>query len=269
MYIASPCLKEATNHDFGSEGRTTKDTDSWKKEFLKKLEEVKSLETGSMSMDAPARDWVGYNPTHTGFQILQEAYEKGEWVGNLPQFKLPKAFRKAGITKLTAEAAAKRKNAQDQQPQSGAETRANTSGKPVETFRFIRDEDGDKLEFSAEMNDDLRKQMKEVEEVAKLPLGRALLQMEFGRSLRHFGLNLHVDDEADALSSSTESGSADEMDIDEPDHVPAKEVNTQEPGSSGNRETARYSSFSPQPNVSPGKGSDFTQAEVKRWLGSM
>lgn len=108
------------------------DFEGWKKDVFEQIKAIKSLKTGAMSvsnsvegitespmgdatllpvvslkalkqMDAPARNWIGYNPTHQGFQFLQEAYQRGEWVGNVPQFKLPKAFRKAGIERLSAE----------------------------------------------------------------------------------------------------------------------------------------------------------------------
>ena len=46
---------------------------------------------------APVGSWVGYTPTHCGFQYLQETYKEGKWLGRKPQFKLPKAYRTVGL----------------------------------------------------------------------------------------------------------------------------------------------------------------------------
>ncbi|RYO77917.1 hypothetical protein DL766_001890 [Monosporascus sp. MC13-8B] len=235
------------------------DFEDWKKEIFKKMKAIKALKTGAFSvsdpkqgvtesplgdatllpvvslkalrqMDAPARNWIGYNPTHEGFQFLQEAYQRGEWVGNLPQFKLPKAFREAGITKLPAEAAVDMKvidpsdltqpSSSRDQPNNSADAQVNTGEPPGglrgKRVRFIRSEDADKWEFSAEVNGDAA-------ELMKGPLGRALVEKEALRSFKYLGLNLTGGYEHSASSSSSESSvdelSADEMSIDEPEHM--------------------------------------------------
>lgn len=30
-------------------------------------------------LDCQEKNWIGYSPTHYGFQIMQEAYQRGEW----------------------------------------------------------------------------------------------------------------------------------------------------------------------------------------------
>jgi hypothetical protein len=52
-------------------------------------------------LDTPVTNWIGFTPTHTGFQRLQEAYQNGEWHGRRPEFKLPKAFRKGHLRKVS------------------------------------------------------------------------------------------------------------------------------------------------------------------------
>ena len=41
-------------------------------------------------MDNWTAQFIGYNPTNTGFQFLQEAYARGEWNGPRPLFKWTK-----------------------------------------------------------------------------------------------------------------------------------------------------------------------------------
>jgi hypothetical protein len=84
--------------------------EAWKETRLKQIEGIKNLKTGSFSvsdpeqgitesplgdatlllvvplealkrLDGPACNWIGYTPTHKGFQMLQEAYQRGEWMG--------------------------------------------------------------------------------------------------------------------------------------------------------------------------------------------
>lgn len=103
------------------EGRQSR-RETWLKEGEELVDYLKSIKTGSVSVskeelgisesllgdatmlpivqlrvlkyvDSLARSWIGYNPTHTGFQFLQEGYQAGEWYGKKPRFKRPKVFR--------------------------------------------------------------------------------------------------------------------------------------------------------------------------------
>ncbi|CZR53715.1 uncharacterized protein PAC_03595 [Phialocephala subalpina] len=307
----------------GSDSSKTYDFDAWKDKVFEEVKAIKNLKTGAISisdpeqgvtesplgdatllpvvslkalrkMDAPARSWIGYNPTHEGFQFLQEAYQRGEWVGNIPQFKLPKAFRKAGITKLSAEAATNVKDidpssstqptSSRNQPKNCAEAQTNTGDQSGrlrgQTTRFIRSEDGDKWEFSAELNEDFLKQVNEAGELMKTPLGRALLEKEMLRSFKHYGLNFTGGYEADASTSSessademstdemsTDEMSIDEMSIDGLEHM-QPEVNTQVAGSTG-KESANVPTSTSQPNIPPSSGLGISKAETKRWLESI
>ncbi len=49
--------------------------------------------------DGNAKLGIGYNPTNSGFQFVQEAYQRGEWEGSLPRFKRPKGLRLFRTTK--------------------------------------------------------------------------------------------------------------------------------------------------------------------------
>ncbi|RYP18973.1 hypothetical protein DL765_003651 [Monosporascus sp. GIB2] len=302
-----PGIKLRRESESGSSARPYDfDFEDWKRKAFKEVKAITALKTGAFSvsdpkqgttesplgdatllpvvslkalsqMDAPARNWIGYNPTHAGFQFLQEAYQRGEWVGNLPQFKLPKAFRKAGITKLSAEAVVgmvidpsdlTQPSSSRDQPNNNADTQVNT-GEPFGSLRgkrarFIRSENADRWEFSAEVNGDAAGLMKG-------PHGRALVEKEVLRSFKHLGLNLTGEYEHNAPSSSSESSvdelSADEMSIDEPEHM-QREVNTREGGST-NKEQANASTSSSQPGVQPRRGLAVSKAAVKLWLESI
>jgi T5orf172 domain len=122
---------ELFDDELASNGRklrsnTLKGRLSARKTYLKEAEELvdylKSIKTGCMSVsheelgisesplgdstllpvvnlsqleyvDSPAKTWIGYNPTHTGFQFLQEGYQRGDWYGKKPRFKRPGLFR--------------------------------------------------------------------------------------------------------------------------------------------------------------------------------
>ncbi|RYP72868.1 hypothetical protein DL771_003906 [Monosporascus sp. 5C6A] len=311
-----PGIKRRSQSESGSSA-WPHNFEDWKREISEKLKAIKNLKTGAISvsdpeqgvtesplgdatllpvvslkalrqMDAPVRGWIGYNPTHTGFQFLQEAYQRGEWVGNEPQFKLPKAFRKAGTTTLSGEAVVDMKDidlsnsiqpsSSRNQPKNSADAQVNT-GEASERLsdrrvRFVRSEDADRWEFSAEMND-------EALELMKHPLGEALLKMEALRGLKNFGLDLTGGYELNALSSSSESSademSADEMSVDEtsvyemsinkPEHI-RREVNTRVRGST-NKEPANISTSSLQPGVHPQSGLAVSKAKAKLWLESI
>ncbi|UPK92921.1 hypothetical protein LCI18_003856 [Fusarium solani-melongenae] len=174
-------------------------------------------------MNALARSWFGYTPTHEGFQLLQEAYQRGEWIGNCPQFQLPKAFRKANKSKLSGESDAKMKEGHhsgQNQPQKTGSPQKSTSDTPNgsrrDTVRFVRSKDSDTWEFSSVLDDDFIQRTKEVMEVIKTPFGRALVEREAQRIFRHYGLNFSGRYEAETSSNSSDSD-PDEMDIDQMD----------------------------------------------------
>jgi len=252
--------------------------ETWKMQFLEELEVLKNLKTGAVSVsdpeqgitesplgdatllpvislkalkkiDAPARNWIGYNPTHQGFQFLQEAYQRGEWVGNVPQFQLPKAFRKAR---------AKSSNGDN----------AKTQTSTAQTTRFIRTEESDTWEFSAELNDSFIEQVKQATELAEIPLGRAL-EKELLRSFKH------GDYSADVLSISSDSSgddmNVDEMDIDEmsiDESVKQPEVSMWIPGLTG-KDSANVSSSTSNSDVAGSNGIKLSKAKAKQWLESI
>jgi hypothetical protein len=70
------------------------------------------------------------------FQMLQEAYQRGEWVGDVPQFKLPKAFRKADLAKLPMQdSAADTKGADKTTPTGSSKSKLGRSSKNAEARR--------------------------------------------------------------------------------------------------------------------------------------
>jgi hypothetical protein len=108
----------------GEEGLDTSESD-----MLKRIDDLQTLKTGAVSvsdpflrstesplgdatmlpvlaledlkdLNLPVPNWVGMNSTHTGFQVLQEAYQEGKCFGGKPQFKLPKIYRKAGLKRM-------------------------------------------------------------------------------------------------------------------------------------------------------------------------
>ena len=107
-------------------------------------------------LDGQVANWVGMNPTNTGFQLLQEAYQEGKWIGNRPQFALPKGFRKAGYTNLATA---------DKEPNTrkgrGATRNAKSKTKQPqfdpETFRLTRGPNGDKFQLS--LPDELKSEL--------------------------------------------------------------------------------------------------------------
>ncbi|KAH7357554.1 hypothetical protein BKA66DRAFT_595273 [Pyrenochaeta sp. MPI-SDFR-AT-0127] len=119
-------------------------------------------------LNVPVANWVGMTPTNTGFQLLQDAYKEGKWVGNRPQFKLPKAFRKAGYETLSAEGPTKRPSAK-----SGHRTSSNPEHDPNSnskgnsngaTFKFTRGPDRDTFSWSEPMTDEFMQKVNETVE---------------------------------------------------------------------------------------------------------
>ncbi|EEU43789.1 uncharacterized protein NECHADRAFT_82942 [Fusarium vanettenii 77-13-4] len=202
-------------------------------------------------MDAPAKSWFGYTPTHEGFQLLQEAYQRGEWIGNCPQFKLPKAFRKANTKK-------------DGRPQTS--TGKTSGGSRRSEGRFVRSATSDTWEFTSVLDGDFIKRTQEVMEVMKTPLGKALVEKEAQRTFRRCGLNFSGRYEAESSSDSSDSDSdemgIDEMNIDEPEEAqPGAHTRTR--GSTGEGSLGRASS---QRKDCPDVGLNISKDQAKRWL---
>ncbi len=224
--------------------------EAWKEQLRRQVESIKNLKTGGFSvsdpeqgitesplgdatllpvlslmtlacLDVPARAWIGYNPTHQGFQMLQEAYQRGEWVGQIPQFKLPRAFRKAGTAGLQAQGVAAGTKGTDTPAGGGKPRRANENAKAQKSkVEFLSGPDGQQLRFSREVDDDMIREMKEMQEIMKFPLGRALVEKEMVKQFRQFGINADRSYEAISSSEQSEADSSDDdddkMNIDEP-----------------------------------------------------
>ncbi|KAL2193079.1 hypothetical protein P885DRAFT_72423 [Corynascus similis CBS 632.67] len=253
---------------------------AWEEQLRRRLESIRNLKTGGFSvsdpeqgitesplgdatllpvmslkalkrLDAPARTWIGYNPTHQGFQMIQEAYQRGEWVGNIPQFKLPKAFRDAGITSLwDPPGGAANTKGENIGSSSGKPHRNKENAQARETkVKFESGPDGQKFTFSRVINDDMIREMEELQEIMKFPLGRAMVNDQAMRQFRQLGI--HTDGSYEAISSSEDSeddssdDDNDKMDVDEP-----------EPKNQRSRPRSR-------------SGPSITKAKAKQWLESL
>ena len=279
--------------------------ETWKEELRRQMESIKNLKTGGFSvsdpeqgitesplgdatllpvvslkalhcLDAPARNWIGYNPTHQGFQMLQEAYQRGEWVGHIPQFKLPRAFRKAGTTNLRTQAVAAGTNAADTPASSGKPRRANENAKGRETkVEVLSEPNSQQFTFSKEtIGDDMIKEMKEMQELMKFPLGRALVEKEMVRQFRQLGI--HADGSYEAVSSSEDSEDSssddddDKMDVDEPEPK-CQKVRTPRPvaGIGNQRVVADLLTLNRQQRPTSSSGPGITKSKAKKWLESL
>ena len=129
------------------------------------------------------------------------------------------------------------------------------------------------------------REVKEMQEIMKIPLGKALLEKEMARSFRHLGLNIAEEWTTGAISSSSGSDSEadpegmdvdddniddldiDKMSVDEPEQPePSVPSLGEELGPGGRAGSAAASS---EPNISPGGGLGISQSHAKRWLGSI
>ncbi|KAI1133699.1 T5orf172 domain-containing protein [Nemania abortiva] len=235
--------------------------EAWKKE----LEAMRNLKTGAVSVsdreqgmtesplgdatllpviplktlskiDVLARSWIGYNPTHQGFQLLQEAFARGEWVGNTPRFRLPKGYR-----------ATKPSNDEN----------GKTRIRPGRTVHSVTE-----TISLGTINKDFKGQLDEAIELMGNPLARALIEKDLQRILEPF----IYDYSSDPLSASNES-SGDEMSIDRmsidrmsiDDPAEQTEASTWVPGS-----TSKASG-----SVSTSDGLNLSKAKAKQWLESL
>jgi hypothetical protein len=281
--------------------------EAWKEQLRRQMENTANLKTGGFSvsdpeqgitesplgdatllpvvslkalkrLDAPARNWIGYNPTHEGFQMLQEAYQRGEWMGQVPQFKLPRAFRKAGTTspRTQAAAAAAGTKGGDTPASSGKPCRAN---KPAKArggqVEISTGPDGqESISFSRTLDDDMIREMKDIQEIMKFPLGKALLEKQMLKQFRQLGI--YADGSYDAASSSEDSEDSagdeddDKMDVDEPEPEPKRQkVSTPRPVMVITGVVADVLTFNQQQRPASGSGPGITKFKVKQWLESL
>ncbi|KAL2130544.1 hypothetical protein VTI74DRAFT_6242 [Chaetomium olivicolor] len=168
-------------------------------------------------MEAPKRKWVGYSPAYEWFQMLHEAYQRGEWVGNVSQ-----SFCKACNTHLRTQAAAAIGTKGTDTPTGSTkrgQVREDVKARDSE-IEPLSGPDGQKVTVSSEIDDGYTKQVKEVQETKEF-LDRTLVESELIRQFRYPGIN--ADSSYEEISSSEDSegnlsdDDADKMDIDEPE----------------------------------------------------
>lgn len=243
---------------FDENAKLASELDDWKKKLFTEMEAIKNLKTGCISvsdpeqgitesplgdatllpvislealskMDAPARNWIGYNPTHQGFQLLQEAYQRGEWTGHPSQLWSSDFFRKA------------------QKGKSSTQDRKRPQARTQQSRSVTRVEGSDTLEFSVRVDEDFIERSKQAADLAENPLGRALIEKELARGFGRLGFSINGDFSADALSISSDSSddamsfdemsvddmNADKMSIDEPAEQPEGSTRVQGPTSKG------------------------------------
>lgn len=309
-----------------------REREAWKAELRRQMESTKNLTTGAYSvshpqqgitesplgdatllpvislsavqrLDGPARTWIGYNPTHEGFQMLQEAYQRGEWRGDVPQFKLPRSLRnmKAGTAQTghqtTTQAAATDTNMKgadsDDTPASSEKPRRTKNKKAKARGMKVEVTTGpsgsmEQLAFSRVLDDDMIKEMEQMQKIMEFPLGMALLQKEKARLFRKFGV--HVDGSYEAMSSSDEeekeeeqengvSGGGDDdddmMDVDEPEEgcqkAPKCASSSVSRDDDMRRVVADLLALNRQKRATPhaSEGPIFTKSKAKQWLESL
>ncbi|KAF2813129.1 uncharacterized protein BDZ99DRAFT_250070 [Mytilinidion resinicola] len=280
--------------------------DDW---ILKAFDSLKNIKTGAMSvsdpvlgisesplgdatllpvlalndlkyLDAPVSNWVGMNPTNAGFQRLQEAYQRGEWVGE-PQFKLPKAFRRSGIKILDPKAAETSKQKFEQaskgrpskkesketatkEKKSGFDQ--NDSGQQCE---FTRGPEGDKWTFSRPLDENFIREVNDLLEEMKIG-GRAEVERRAANAFRHYGIPTGVDLTDEGDSSDSDSNCS----ISSPPSKNAARIKDPYPGSaSPSKETLNPNSASSSrepPKRKPVAGlGGITAKKAKLWLDSL
>jgi hypothetical protein len=175
-------------------------------------------------LDAPVPNWVGMNPTNAGFQRVQEAYQRGEWVGE-PLFKLPKAFRRSGIKILSPKAAetSKQKFEQASKGRSSKKdsketaTKEKTSGfdrhDNGQQCEFTRGPEGDKWTFSRPLDEKFIQEVNDLLEEMKNG-GQAEVERRVAKAFRHYGISTGVDLTDEEDSSDSESSDSDPSDSD-------------------------------------------------------
>ena len=250
-------------------------------------------------LDGPARTWIGYNPTHEGFQMLQEAYQRGEWRGDMPQFKLPRGLRnmKAGTAQTGHQTTTQAAAADTNMKGTDSDDTPTSSGKPRRTknkkakAREMKVEvttgpngDVEQLAFGRVLDDDMIREMEQMQKIMEFPLGMALLQKEMARQFRKFGV--HVDGSYEAMSSSeeeeeedgvSEGGDDDDgmMDVDEPEEgcqkAPKCASSSVSKDDDMRRVVADLLALNRQQRATPdaSEGPGFTKSRAKQWLESL
>ncbi|CAI6342547.1 unnamed protein product [Periconia digitata] len=202
-------------------------------------------------------NWVGYTPTHSGFQFLQEAYREGKWFGRKPQFKLPKAYRAAGVDSIPMPDRSggvysdKFRQDTSESIRSSIPTDKRNRQEPDQTFSLSRGSEygEDTFTFSRTMDDKFKDELQQMEQICKVPLGRAMVERETIRSFRHYGL--------DACFGLPDIG--EESDTDE------------EVSSSGRSFNSTLPPVTPAKRVAESSPHELkiTQKKAKRWLDSL
>jgi len=201
-------------------------------------------------------NWIGYTPTHSGFQLLQEAYKEGKWFGKTPQFKLPKAYRAAGVDTIPMPGRESRIDTGKDMRDASEGIRPNRKMRNQETsgsnFSLSRGaEYGDEsFTFSQTLDDKFKDEVQQMQRICEIPLGRQMIEREFARSLRHVGLDacFGLPDISDESDTDEELGdhSRSQSHSSPRSSIPTKRKTTSNPDEHG-----------------------ITQKNAKRWLGSL
>jgi T5orf172 domain len=178
-------------------------------------------------LDTPVTNWIGFTPTHTGFQSLQEAYQNGEWHGRKPEFKLPKASRKSQPRKvniITTEQdhspPATEQNASGGEQSTASSNRSTfippqTGGHP--TFRVTHSPTRDTYTWTQPLTDEFKQQAKEVAELYKNG-GSAYVEHMSRKSLQAYGY-LHSDEVGKLTAGEFDDMFDENSAIDEAEHI--------------------------------------------------
>ncbi len=164
-------------------------------------------------MDNPAKCWIGYTPTHQGFQFLQEAFQRGEWIGHVPQFRLPQAFREAGVNKLpnwnsteqgsyempigstktwNRQAEAKIHNDDLDKVEILAKNFNDGGEESQSKFRFTRTKDGAKYEFIGRVMDDSLERVDECVKMLSRPEELTRIGIKLKEAIAPLGIQMAV-----------------------------------------------------------------------------
>lgn len=288
------------------------------------LDHMKSVKTGSMSVSDPelgvsesplgdatllpvisleelasvhqsAKNWVGYDPTHAGFQLLQEAYQNWEWAGPRPQFRGPKMWRKhrsrkarrtttnedaesvcysqnkaAGASVSPRQSPTSERDVREDCPSAAAPTSSTTPHPPCEV-KFIPGPKGrnNKLEFSTALTPELIDAVEQ--QVEKIRNGgRAEVEEKLRKCLAAWGVDQCVDPDDttssdDELSDPSETDEDDRDDEDEDDeemyHKPPA-VGVEKSADDGKVSIERVVTVAPSSQV-------FSTATLGNWLNSL
>jgi T5orf172 domain-containing protein len=229
-------------------------------------------------LNGQVANWVGMNPTNTGFQLLQEAYQEGKWIGNVPQFALPKVFRKAGYTNLST---ADKEPARRKGGNATKKTKSNTKQPQLDpdTFQLTRRPDGDEFRLLCPLTDELTSELVDKltykltddltdeqlqqtnRQLEELRLGGGLerLQKAAAKRFRKFGLSFDFSSDGETSDSDSEISSCSSSSGDEEDTGVEPSPSSVSPSVESKKRTAAPSSM----------GAGFTPKKAKLWLESL